>query len=390
MAKNFIQSGEVLTLVAPGTVDAGELVQVGDICGVAVNDVLIGANVEVNIEGVWSLAKKAGVAITAGDKVYNDGGDTTNVETGKAFGVCVETVAGGASVVKVLLGVPCEALDAIAATAPTMAAVGGAGELIHTVAADRAQSKSGVVTANVVTEAAAAGAADCVVVSAGATKVVKDSAVLLANIPTMAANGGAGNLVLTAGANKALSDASVVAANVVTQAANATGAGTLPVYAGATKVLSDSLIPAADLKVRVAKERITNFADANAHDMATTLPADCIVLDSWINLITAGAGAVTCDFGVNGNADGFINGAPMDAALGIQTFGAVLDGTANWPVSTLRGDLLAKLAAGSAADDRGLYLELKDATSGGKKLAYQGSVADATVVVDLYVMYVEL
>jgi len=325
MAKNFIQSGEVLTLVAPGTVDAGELVQVGDLCGVAVNDVLIGANVEVNMEGVWSLAKKAGVAITAGDKVYNDSGDVTNVETGKAFGVCVETVAGGASVVKVLLGVPCEALDAIAATAPTMAAVGGAGELIHTVAADRAQSKSGVVTAN-----------------------------------------------------------------VVTQAANATAAGTLPVYAGATKVLSDSLVPVADLKVRVKKERITSFADANAHDLTTTLPADCIVLDSWINLITAGAGAVTCDFGVNGNTDGFINDAPMDAALGIQTFGAVLDGTANWPVSTLRGDLLAKLVAGSAADDRGLYLELKDAASGGKKLAYQGSVADATVVVDMYVMYVEL
>lgn len=324
MATNYVQPGDVITMVAPGNVLSGELVQVGDLCGVAQSDALVGANVEVGMKGIYDLAKAA-VAINFGDKVYNDSGDITNVESGKAIGVSVETVDGGAANVKVLLGVPCEALDAIAATAPTMAAVGGVGELIQTAAASRAQSSAGIAVAN-----------------------------------------------------------------VVTQAANATAAGTLPVYAGATKVLSDSLVPVADLKLRVKKERITNFADANAHDLTTTLPASCIVLDAWIDLIAAGAGAVTCDFGVNGNVDGFINGAPMDAALGKQLFGAVLDGTSNWYVSTLRGDLLAVLAAGANADDRGLYQELKDASSGGKKLAYQGSIADATVVVDLYVMYVEM
>ena len=66
-----------------------------------------------------------------------------------------------------------------------MAAVGGAGNLVGTAAADRAQSDSGVVIADVVENATgAAGGADYVITSAAADKTVKDSTTLLSALAT--------------------------------------------------------------------------------------------------------------------------------------------------------------------------------------------------------------
>ena len=53
MAKNFIQPGRVVTLVAPtGGVLSGQAVQVGALFGVAAFDAIGGADVEVALEGI--------------------------------------------------------------------------------------------------------------------------------------------------------------------------------------------------------------------------------------------------------------------------------------------------------------------------------------------------
>lgn len=71
MAKNKIMNGQVLSLTAPADVDAGELVIVGSIVGVALHAALASENVQVDTEGVWELAKKdAADDITAGLVVY--------------------------------------------------------------------------------------------------------------------------------------------------------------------------------------------------------------------------------------------------------------------------------------------------------------------------------
>jgi predicted RecA/RadA family phage recombinase len=72
MAKNFIQPGRVVTLVAPtGGVLSGQAVQVGALFGIATFDAIGGADVEVALEGVWELPKAA-VAIAHGAPVFWD------------------------------------------------------------------------------------------------------------------------------------------------------------------------------------------------------------------------------------------------------------------------------------------------------------------------------
>ena len=63
MAKNFVQVGENLTLPVTSDVKSGELVQVGDIIGIALTDAKTddGTNYYTTIatKGVWNLTLKA-------------------------------------------------------------------------------------------------------------------------------------------------------------------------------------------------------------------------------------------------------------------------------------------------------------------------------------------
>lgn len=72
--KNFVQRGDVLTLPAPATVKAGDVVVVGEFIGFAATDAALGAEVEVELKGVWSVAKKTGETATAGMPVWWDAG----------------------------------------------------------------------------------------------------------------------------------------------------------------------------------------------------------------------------------------------------------------------------------------------------------------------------
>ena len=70
--KNFVQRGDILTLVAPYDVAAGAGLLVGAIFGVATSPALSGATVEAAVCGVFELPKTSAQAWTVGAKVYWD------------------------------------------------------------------------------------------------------------------------------------------------------------------------------------------------------------------------------------------------------------------------------------------------------------------------------
>lgn len=106
MAGNYVQDGDVLTLVAPYARNAGEGAKIGSMFGVALNNVLISANGEFATEGVWDLAKTSAQAWSQGDKIYWD--DTNhrcdNVSTvGMLIGVATAAAANPSATGRVAL-----------------------------------------------------------------------------------------------------------------------------------------------------------------------------------------------------------------------------------------------------------------------------------------------
>jgi predicted RecA/RadA family phage recombinase len=70
--KNYVQTGNTLTVAAPAAVSSGDLVVVGSIIGVAACDAESGADVELDTEGVFTLPKVTTDDIAQGDKLYWD------------------------------------------------------------------------------------------------------------------------------------------------------------------------------------------------------------------------------------------------------------------------------------------------------------------------------
>ena len=66
--KNFVQSGNTVTLTAPANVKSGEVVNVGSLIGIAAFDAAQNAEVEVSLTGVFELA--ADGPISQGEAVY--------------------------------------------------------------------------------------------------------------------------------------------------------------------------------------------------------------------------------------------------------------------------------------------------------------------------------
>jgi predicted RecA/RadA family phage recombinase len=97
MAKNFIQPGDTLTVVAPADVSSGEGVLVGNIFGIAQFDAKSGDEVEIATRGVFEHAKTSAQAwATVGLEIYWDAGGgkfTTTASTNKLVGVNVATAA---------------------------------------------------------------------------------------------------------------------------------------------------------------------------------------------------------------------------------------------------------------------------------------------------------
>lgn len=73
MAKNYIQPGEVVTVVSPADTASGDLVVIGDLAGVATHSAKAGENLEIKTKGVYELPKVSAQAwATVGLKIYWD------------------------------------------------------------------------------------------------------------------------------------------------------------------------------------------------------------------------------------------------------------------------------------------------------------------------------
>jgi predicted RecA/RadA family phage recombinase len=111
MARNFIQDGETLTLVAPaGGVVAGSGYVIGSLFVVALTTAAAGATFQGMSEGVFSMTKNAagsGKAFTAGEAIFwDDDSDKRWDKTGTGFfqcGVAVEAAASTDTTVKVAI-----------------------------------------------------------------------------------------------------------------------------------------------------------------------------------------------------------------------------------------------------------------------------------------------
>ena len=77
MATNFVQSGDVVTVVSPaGGVTANDPVLIGvSLFGVATHTAAAAADLELALTGVWDLPSDNTITFTAGDRVYWDPGN---------------------------------------------------------------------------------------------------------------------------------------------------------------------------------------------------------------------------------------------------------------------------------------------------------------------------
>lgn len=101
--RNFISSGDRLTLAAPYAVTSGAGLQVGQLFAVATGPAANGANVECMTEGVFDLAKAVG-AITQGAYVYWDNtakNVTTTSTSNKLIGVATQAALSGDATARV-------------------------------------------------------------------------------------------------------------------------------------------------------------------------------------------------------------------------------------------------------------------------------------------------
>lgn len=105
--KNYLQSGDVLTIPAPATIVSGAVVIVGQLKGVAVTDAASGAPVAVQTRGVFTLPKEAAQAVTLGAAIYWDatpGVATTTATDNTLIGYATAAAGASAATVDVKIG----------------------------------------------------------------------------------------------------------------------------------------------------------------------------------------------------------------------------------------------------------------------------------------------
>jgi predicted RecA/RadA family phage recombinase len=92
--KNYIQTGDIVTVTAPANVAAGDLVEVGKLVGVAVADAASGKPVNIKTSGVFTVKKVSAQAWTVGAALYvADGEATTTASTNTFIGHALEIAA---------------------------------------------------------------------------------------------------------------------------------------------------------------------------------------------------------------------------------------------------------------------------------------------------------
>ena len=107
--KNYVQNGDFIDFTAGATTTSGQLVQVGSLHGVSVNDVANGATGILARKGVFTLPKLTGAsadACTAGGPVYFSSGSVSGSDssgTRKLVGYSLAAAAQAATTVQVRL-----------------------------------------------------------------------------------------------------------------------------------------------------------------------------------------------------------------------------------------------------------------------------------------------
>ena len=109
--KNYIQNGDYIDYTAPNNADiaSGQLVQVGDLHGVAVTAIPRSTTGSLALKGVFTLPKltaASGDATTLGGPVYFSAGSVSGAigdPVRKVVGYALEVAAQAATTVRVLL-----------------------------------------------------------------------------------------------------------------------------------------------------------------------------------------------------------------------------------------------------------------------------------------------
>ena len=104
--RNYVQPGNILTVPAPAAVLSGAGVQVGSIFGVAAEDAAAGADVDLDVMGVFTLPKVLALALGIGDPVYWDAtakNVTATAAGNQRIGVAVTAAPNPSGVVSVRL-----------------------------------------------------------------------------------------------------------------------------------------------------------------------------------------------------------------------------------------------------------------------------------------------
>lgn len=84
--KNYIQDGCIFDHTLSGNITSGDVVEIGEMVGIAASSGVSGDKIAVNLEGVYEVPKVtgAGKAFTLGQKVYSkgDGNVTPSADDG--------------------------------------------------------------------------------------------------------------------------------------------------------------------------------------------------------------------------------------------------------------------------------------------------------------------
>lgn len=114
--KNYIQSGDVITVAAPADVSSGDFVAIGALFGVAQASAMAGEDVALATRGVFQLPVINAAAIQIGAKVYMATDGVLDIEP---------TDGGDPAVAHELVGVSVsEALEVVDATAQVRVKLG--------------------------------------------------------------------------------------------------------------------------------------------------------------------------------------------------------------------------------------------------------------------------
>lgn len=92
MAKNFVEEGKTVAIVASAAISSGDLVQVGDVFAVALTDIPQGETGDGMTEGVFMLPKLKTDDMKTGKKVYLKSGKVQLTHIFHLIQVCLQTV----------------------------------------------------------------------------------------------------------------------------------------------------------------------------------------------------------------------------------------------------------------------------------------------------------